>query len=110
MNPTTGTTFNSEQVEECDFIDEKNSYLERILFDTNKVTHRVNLGTSPLVLTVQLHDAMQPALGIRHDVDVCLWQPYKESDDSGWRLEHEGTLHALGYVQVRFVDFVERMD
>lgn len=81
-------------------MDEKNCYFERILLDTNEVTHRVNLGTSALVLTVKLHDAMAPALGIRHDVDVCLWQPYKESD-STWQLKHEGTLFALGYVQVR---------
>lgn len=86
-------------------MDEKNCYLERILYETSEVTHRINLGTSPVILSVKLHDAAPPALGLRHDVDVCIWQPYNESDSS-WQLKHEGTLFALGYIQVLFLLFL----
>lgn len=74
--------------------------MERIPWDTNKIIHRVNLGTNPVILNVKLHDGEAPALGVRHDVDVCIWQPYKTSDSVEWSLKHEGTLLAFGYVQV----------
>lgn len=105
-NPVTGTTFNSQQVEECDFVNEENCTLERIPWNTNEVVYRVNLGTNPVILTVKLHDRSAPAFGIRHDVDVCLWQPYTASS-SDWPLKHEGTLLAFGYVQVCFNEINE---
>lgn len=86
-------------MEECDFVNEENCTLERIPWDTNEVVYRTNLGTNPVILTVKLYDELAPAFGLRHDVDVCLWQPYKASS-SDWPLKHEGTLLAFGYVQV----------
>lgn len=64
------------------------------------------MGTNHVILTVQVHEGLAPALGLRHDVDVCLYQPYKDSSND-WQLKHEGTLLAFGYVQVkcRFVYF-----
>lgn len=46
----------------------------------------------------------QPAaLALRHDVDICLYQPDEGSGggggDADWRLVHKGTLNAFGYVQ-----------
>lgn len=40
------------------------------------------------------------ALGLRHDVDTCIWQPNQLSEDGQvWPMRHEGTLLAFGYVQ-----------
>lgn len=65
---------------------------------THEVTHRICLGTHPVLMTVKLFDNLPPSLGFRHDVDICLWQPLGEQQD--WHLEHKGTLLAFGYVQV----------
>ncbi|CAH1155611.1 unnamed protein product [Phaedon cochleariae] len=95
--PPSGMTFNSQQVEECDFESDKSVTFERFSGSTNQVTHRVNLGTHQVLLKAQLHNDRAPAMGIRHDVDICLWQPEKNGDQ--FSIVHEGTLLALGYVQ-----------
>ncbi|KAJ8972216.1 hypothetical protein NQ314_000277 [Rhamnusium bicolor] len=95
--PQSGTTFNSEQVEECDFETDKAIIFERLSGRTNNVTHKVYLGSHQVLLTANLSSDLPPALGIRHDVDVCLWQPQGCGDD--FSISHNGTLLAFGYVQ-----------
>lgn len=56
------------------------------------------MGTYPVIMSVKLFPDQPPALGLRHDVDVLLWQPYGKADE--WTVKHEGTLLAFGYVQV----------
>lgn len=95
--PPTGTTFNSQQVEECDFECDKLTIFERISRDSHEVTHKVSLGSHQVLLTVNLEKGLPLAIGSRSDVDVCIWQP---KQDDGFRLVHKGTLLALGYIQV----------
>ncbi|KAG5887854.1 hypothetical protein JTB14_005620 [Gonioctena quinquepunctata] len=95
--PQSGTTFNSQQVEECDFEGDKSVTFVRLSGTTNKVTHRINLGSHQVLVTSQLSRELPAALGIRHDVDICLWQPQGSGDD--FSITHEGTLLAIGYVQ-----------
>ncbi|XP_066250201.1 nudC domain-containing protein 1 [Euwallacea similis] len=97
ITPTSGTTFNSQQIEECDFEGDKSETFERICGVTSKPTHRVHLGSHQVILSPYLSCDWPPALGIRHDVDVCLWQPLFEGET--FRCKHEGTLLAFGYVQ-----------
>ncbi|KAJ8978119.1 hypothetical protein NQ317_014174 [Molorchus minor] len=92
-----GTTFNSQQVEECDFENDKSIIFERLHGRTNGVTHKIHLGSHQVLLTANLNRDLSPALGIRHDVDLCLWQPQGIGDD--FSITHEGTLLAFGYVQ-----------
>lgn len=96
--PQSGTTFNSQQIEECDFETDKSETFERISGITNQTTHRIHLGSHQVLLSPYLSPEMPPALGIRHDVDVCLWQPVLDAGNFNCR--HEGTLLAFGYVQV----------
>lgn len=49
-------------------------------------------------MTAQLNGNLPPAIGIRYDVDICLWQP--DFNENTFSINHEGTLLALGYVQV----------
>lgn len=91
-----GSTFNSQQVEECDFENDKTFSFERLCGQTNSTTHKINLGTHQILLSANLSPDLVPALGIRHDVDICLWQPQNKETFS---ITHEGTLLALGYVQ-----------
>lgn len=63
------------------------------------MTHKVNLGSHQVLLTVRLNKDLPLAMGIRHDVDMCLWQPQGRGDD--FSITHEGTLLAMSYVQVR---------
>lgn len=65
---------------------------------TNSTTHKINLGSHQVLLTGFLTLGSPPAIGIRHDVDICLWQPQVTEDN--FLIKHEGTLLALGYVQV----------
>ncbi|CAG9862120.1 unnamed protein product [Phyllotreta striolata] len=95
--PQTGTTFNSQQVEECDFEIDKTIAFERLCGHTNTPTHRINLGCHHVSVIGCITDGSPPAIGIRHDVDVCLWQP--RIDGEQFSIKHEGTLLALGYVQ-----------
>lgn len=96
--PQCGTTFTSQQVEECDFETDKTVTFERLSGLNNNVTHKIHLGSHQVLLTVNLNSDLPPALGIRHDVDVCLWQPQGCGND--FSISHEGTLLAFGYVQV----------
>ncbi|XP_072392868.1 nudC domain-containing protein 1 [Diabrotica undecimpunctata] len=96
-NPQSGTTFNSQQVEECDFENDKACVFQRLCGQTNNTTHKVNLGSHQILVTAQLNQNDVPAMGIRHDVDICLWQPQKTNEN--FSITHEGTLLALGYVQ-----------
>ncbi|KAJ8943764.1 hypothetical protein NQ318_011976 [Aromia moschata] len=95
--PQSGSTFNSQQVEECDFENDKAVTFERLNGMTNNITHKINLGSHQILLTANLNINLSPALGIRHDVDICLWQPQGSGDD--FSVTHEGTLLAFGYVQ-----------
>lgn len=47
---------------------------------------------------MHLRQGQPPALAVRHDVDVCVYQPTLTAN-SEWRLSHKGTLNAFGYVQ-----------
>lgn len=49
------------------------------------------------ILTVSLRPGHPKAIGLRNEVDCCLWLQNMTSDD--WNLRHESTLHAFGYVQ-----------
>lgn len=100
MTTQGGTTFNSQEVEDCDFENDKTVIFERINGNTNKTTHKINLGSHQVLMTAKLHRGLPPAMGIRYDVDICLWQPDGGKDDMS--VTHEGTLLALGYVQVRY--------
>ncbi|KRT83658.1 hypothetical protein AMK59_4079 [Oryctes borbonicus] len=92
-----GVTFNSQQIEECDFERDKYLTFERFSKSTKAATHRVNINTHAMVLIVQRHASLPPAVALRHDVDAYIWQPIFE--DGNFILRHEGTLHAFGYVQ-----------
>lgn len=56
-----------------------------------------------------MHANQPPALALRTDVDVCVWQPpatmattiatNTAATAADWRPRHEGTLNAIGYVQ-----------
>ncbi|XP_057664626.1 nudC domain-containing protein 1 [Diorhabda carinulata] len=94
--PQCGSTFNSQQVEECDFENDKTFTFERLCGKTNRTTHKINLGTNQVLLCANLSPDLVPAVGIRYDVDICLWQPHYNETFS---ITHEGTLLALGYVQ-----------
>ncbi|EEZ99920.1 NudC domain-containing protein 1-like Protein [Tribolium castaneum] len=96
MGPPTGTTFNSQQVEECDFECDKLTVFERVSRDSHEVTHKINLGSHQVLLSVGLEENQPLAVGIRSDVDTCIWQPTNENE---FRLVHKGTLLALGYIQ-----------
>ncbi|CAH1968283.1 unnamed protein product [Acanthoscelides obtectus] len=95
--PQTGATFNSQQIEECDFETDKSGSFERFCGKTNQATHKVNLGSHLVLVTCTLDPCLPPAIGIRHDVDVCIWQP--KNCDGNFEITHEGTLLAFGYVQ-----------
>lgn len=65
---------------------------------TNSTTHKIHLGSHQVIITAQLGRNIPPAFGVRYDVDICLWQP--ESSEDNFTVTHEGTLFALGYIQV----------
>ncbi|XP_076272197.1 nudC domain-containing protein 1 isoform X2 [Rhynchophorus ferrugineus] len=96
--PQGGAVFNSQQIEECDYEQEKSETFRRISGIVNTTTHKAYLGSYNIVLSPYLATNQSPAMGIRHDVDVCLWQPSVENDD--FTIKHQGTLLAFGYVQV----------
>ncbi|KAL1518026.1 hypothetical protein ABEB36_001712 [Hypothenemus hampei] len=98
MVPQSGQTFHSQQIEECDFETDKSEVFLRISGLSNKVTHQIHLGSHQVLLSQYLDSVQPPALGIRRDVDVCLWQP-KLDQDGNFFCKHEGTLLAFGYVQ-----------
>lgn len=62
------------------------------------VTHQVFLNSHPFILNVNTDPSKAPSLGLRHDADTCIWQPYPMTDDC-WPIKHEGTLLAFGYIQ-----------
>jgi hypothetical protein len=95
--PPTGTTFNSQQVEECDFECDKLTIFERLCRDSHHVTHKINLGSHQVLLTVNFDKELPLAVATRSDVDACIWQPKMTPND--FCLEHTGILLALGYIQ-----------
>ncbi|XP_047113413.1 nudC domain-containing protein 1 [Schistocerca piceifrons] len=102
------TTFNSEQLEECDEVSSSASFLHRLCPQTHSTTHKVTLGGLQWLFSCQLKPERAPAMCLRHDVDGCVWQPYEPGDsirekpatsDDKWPLKHVGTFFALGYIQ-----------
>lgn len=64
------------------------------------VTHVVSLGTSPPLFKSVLRAGFPPAIVTAEDVDACIWlQHYVQPTDTEWSLRHEGSLHALAYIQ-----------
>lgn len=64
------------------------------------MTHKASLGSNQSLFHVHLRPGQPKALAIRHDVDVCVYQPTTTMPPtSEWRLTHNGTLNAFGYVQ-----------
>lgn len=56
------------------------------------------MGSQHVLLTVKVSNEPKLSFGVRFDVDACVWQP--KIDDENFRLEHKGTLMAMGYIQV----------
>uniref|UniRef100_A0A182W5W5 NudC domain-containing protein 1 n=1 Tax=Anopheles minimus TaxID=112268 RepID=A0A182W5W5_9DIPT len=89
-------------LEACDFEGEQETYytLERLSCINHSTTHSVSLGSGPPLFTVSLRPGLPATFALRHDVDACLWQLQPTAVGSeDCRLQHEGTLHAFGYVQ-----------
>uniref|UniRef100_A0A182X7E4 NudC domain-containing protein 1 n=1 Tax=Anopheles quadriannulatus TaxID=34691 RepID=A0A182X7E4_ANOQN len=92
----------SAPLEPCDFESGQDTYytLERLSAADHTVTHTASLGHGPPLFAVTLRAGLPATFATRHDVDACLWQlqpvPLGAED---CRLQHEGTLHAFGYVQ-----------
>ncbi|XP_035907695.1 nudC domain-containing protein 1 [Anopheles stephensi] len=92
----------SAPLEPCDFEGDRDTYytLERLSCTDHTVTHTVPLGSGPPLFAVTVRAGLPATFALRHDVDACLWQlqptPYGSED---CRFQHEGTLHAFGYVQ-----------
>ncbi|KAJ3663824.1 hypothetical protein Zmor_008046 [Zophobas morio] len=57
--PPSGATFNSQQVEECDFECDKLTILERLSRNSHNITHKVNFGSHQVLLTVNLDKQTQ---------------------------------------------------
>uniref|UniRef100_A0A182M9D2 NudC domain-containing protein 1 n=1 Tax=Anopheles culicifacies TaxID=139723 RepID=A0A182M9D2_9DIPT len=92
----------SAPLESCDFEGEQETYytLERLSCINHTATHSVSLGSGPPLFTLTLRPGLPAAFALRHDVDACLWQLQPTTFGSeDCRLQHEGTLHAFGYVQ-----------
>uniref|UniRef100_A0A182PX31 NudC domain-containing protein 1 n=1 Tax=Anopheles epiroticus TaxID=199890 RepID=A0A182PX31_9DIPT len=89
-------------LEPCDFASGIDTYytLERLSVVSHSVTHTILLGNEPPLFEVTLRAGLPATFAVRHDVDACLWQlqpvPYGADD---CRVQHEGTLHAFGYIQ-----------
>ncbi|CAH0546420.1 unnamed protein product [Brassicogethes aeneus] len=96
-NPPSGTTFNSQQIEDCDLEYDKTVIFERICGITNETVNKINIGSNPVLLSANINDESLPAFGIRHDVDVLLWKPSLNNEE--FTVKHAGTLHAFGYIQ-----------
>uniref|UniRef100_A0AAG5DW93 NudC domain-containing protein 1 n=1 Tax=Anopheles atroparvus TaxID=41427 RepID=A0AAG5DW93_ANOAO len=90
-------------LEDCDFGEagEAEEYftLERLSSDNHQVTHHISLGSVPPLFSVTLRPGLPAAIVLRHDVDACLWQLQPQAGPDDCHLQHEGTLHAFGYVQ-----------
>uniref|UniRef100_A0A182KGZ6 NudC domain-containing protein 1 n=1 Tax=Anopheles christyi TaxID=43041 RepID=A0A182KGZ6_9DIPT len=92
----------SVPLEPCDFESGQDIYytLERLSAGDHNVTHTVSLGNGPPLFEVSLRAGLPATFAVRHDVDACLWQLQPVAfGTEDCRLQHEGTLHAFGYVQ-----------
>ena len=55
------------------------------------------MGLHAPLFDVTLRPGFPRAVGIKNDVDCCLWLQNFQSDQ--WSFKHEGTLHAFAYIQ-----------
>ncbi len=90
------TAFNSQELEECDALPD-DSFALFAISGEGAVTHRVNLSGHQHLFDVQTVADRPSALCLRHDVDGLVWQPQRDSQQTGF--VHVGTFPALGYVQ-----------
>ncbi|KAM6125965.1 LOW QUALITY PROTEIN: nudC domain-containing protein 1 [Pterocles gutturalis] len=97
-NPKRKPTCNAQELEECDAFLEDGE-LCRLMVDTLKVTHVINLGSNQYLFSVVVDPREMPCFCLRHDVDALLWQPHSDQPENMW--EHIATFNALGYVQVK---------
>lgn len=77
--------------------------LGRLNGESRTVDHKVYLGSTPPLFSVNLMPEYPDAIVLRHDVDGCVWShciPATNGDQtlSNWTMRHEGTLHAFGYI------------
>ncbi|EDW06784.1 nudC domain-containing protein 1 [Drosophila mojavensis] len=102
-----------EPIEECDLAmatDEPEIQMVRYNLHDSKITHKVSLGNMPPLFTTSLRAGYPPAFATREGVDASLWlQSHQPVNPSGWKVRHEGNLHAFGYVlaskqQRKFID------
>lgn len=75
-------------------------FIVRLDGSTRAATHRINLGIHKPLFCLTLRPGQPQALAIQHDVDACIWLPQISlPNQTDWRLTHEGTINALGYIQ-----------
>ncbi|KFB38895.1 AGAP000648-PA-like protein [Anopheles sinensis] len=90
-------------LEDCDFGEagEAEEYfaLERLATESHQVSHHISLGSVPPLFSVTLRAGQPAAIVLRQDVDACLWQLQPQASPDACQMQHEGTLHAFGYVQ-----------
>lgn len=63
------------------------------------------MGSNPVLLTINMEHDCPPALGVRHDVDILMWQ-INQNENSDFEIKHKGTLHAFGYIQVLLINII----
>lgn len=70
---------------------------DRLDSTTHSISHRVILTSNP-ILSISLRPGHPRAIGLRNDVDCCIWLQHMTADGD-WTLKHESSLHAMSYVQ-----------
>lgn len=88
---------NTQELEECDYLEDKSSAFERISVNTHETTHKIHLSSHKMCLTVKSDANLVSAIAFAHDVDACVWQP--EINNGTFNMQHIGTLLAFSYVQ-----------
>ena len=84
-----GSTFNSEQLEECDDCDDRDT----VYWLGGDQELQVSLSGHQQLCNISLPDSSTPAIIARHDVDGLVWRLGQDN------IEHVATFPALGYVQ-----------
>ncbi|KAI4468901.1 chronic myelogenous leukemia tumor antigen 66 [Holotrichia oblita] len=103
MSPS-GITFETEQVEDCDFEDDKYLTFQRLSRLTNEITHKVNINSHSLVLTLAQDPNLSPAVALRHDASKQQRKFSACSPDLSYCVVCEAIQHLFIYRQQRRVD------
>ncbi|CAD5228260.1 unnamed protein product [Bursaphelenchus okinawaensis] len=93
------STFNVEQMEECDATEDQPTFIHWLQGDSHELTQTVDISNQQILFQTRLQPGGPKNLCTRYEHDGIVWSVDELDLGDGERIGHKFTLNAFGYIQ-----------